>query len=439
VKGGKSSIAVAFLLIAAVLLAPGTAGAILYIDINAPGGKRMPIALPDILAGGGDRALSAALPKVVAGDLAMTSLFDIVPRDAHLERILPAHFAGKPLSFPDWKLIGAEAVVIGRVERGKGDEIVVELRLYDATLGAMMAGKKYTGPASRYREIAHKFANEILYAFTGVRGIFDTEIAYTAGTGRGREKELFVIGLDGQFPRKLTEYRSFTLFPRWAPDGRSIAYTSFRTGVPVIYLRNLLTGSDRAVVKFGNTKSPGCFSVKGDALYVSVSVGGDSDIYRVPLNSGDHEKVVGGYGLEVSPSLSPDGRQLAFVSNRGGSPQVYVKDLSNGKERRISSGLSYATSPSWSPAGEQIAFTGLAGGKFALYTVSSDGSGQRLLASADGDCLDPSFSPDGRYLVYTYSKKSYSELKIISADGRWGRTLFSGPSGIGSPVWSPGR
>jgi len=426
------------LLALAVVLTPEAGHAILYIDINAPGGKRMPVALPDLVVVGADPSLSAAIPKVVSDDLRMTALFEVLSPQSYLEKILPTHFTGKPLSFPDWKMIGAEAVVIGKVE-ARGDQIVVEMRLYDSTLGNLMAGRRYTGPARSFRTIAHKFANEILYAFTGVRGIFDTEIAFTATPRGGRDKEIYIVGLDGQDVRRITDNRSFNLFPRWSPNGNLLAYTSFKTGVPVLYLRNLQDSSERALVKFGNSKSPGSFTPGGDALYASVSVGGNSEIYRVRLDGSNAEKVVAGYGIQVSPSVSPDGRRLAFVSNKSGSPQVYVRNLAGGADQRVSHVGGYSTSPSWSPAGDRIAFTSQAGGNFSIYVVKPDGSDQQLLASGDGDFTDPSFSPDGRYVVYTFQKKGYSELRIVSADGRWGKSLFSGLSGVGSPAWSPRR
>jgi TolB protein len=431
-------LASSLLLALAVLLVPAAGRAILYIDINAPGGKRMPVALPALVSLAGDPSLSTAIPKVIADDLRMTALFEVISPDAYLEKILPAHFAGKQLSFPDWKMIGAEALVIGKVE-ARGDQISVEMRLYDSTLGNMMAGRRYSGPARSYRSIAHKFSNEILYAFTGVRGIFDTEIAFSATPRGGKDKAIYIVGLDGQEARKITNNRSFNLFPRWSPDGNTLAYTSFRTGVPVIYLRNLKDDSERALVKSGNTKSPGSFAPGGEALYASISTGGNSEIYRVRLNGSNLEKIVEGWGIQVSPSVSPDGKKIAFVSSRGGSPQVYVRDLAGRKDLRISHAGGYSTSPSWSSAGDRIAFTSQAGGKFSIHTVKPDGSDQQLLASGDGDCTDPSYSPDGRYVVYTFQKKGYSELKIISADGRWGKSLYSGLSGVGSPAWSPRR
>ncbi len=421
-----------------LLLVPSVSGAVLYIDINAPGGKRMPIALPDFVITGGDVSLARKIPEAIGGDLAMTSLFDVIPRPAYLERIVTEHFSGRPLSFPDWKMIGTEAVVIGKVEV-RGDQMMVEMRLYDVSLGNMMVGKKYTGPASQFRKMAHKFANEVLYAFTGVRGIFDTEIAFSARPEKGKGKEIYIIGLDGSELRQVTDNRSFNLFPRWSPDGKRLAYTSYRTGLPQIYLRNLADGTDRIVARYGNSKSPGSFSPSGDSLYATLSVEGNSDIYRVSLAGSGVQRVVGGWGIEVSPSVSPDGKALAFVSNRGGSPQIYVKDIGSSGERRVSRAGHYSTSPSWSPAGDRIADTSFLAGRYSIYTVRPDGSDQRLVVSGNGDCLDPSFSPDGRYLVYTFRKNGYSELKIASVDGRWQRGLFKGLSAAGSPSWSPRR
>jgi len=419
------------------ILFPSPATSVLYIDINAPGGKRMPIAVANFVIASGDTALSRGIPKILEGDLLLADLFDIVPASSHMEAVTPAHFAGTPLSFPAWKVLGAEAVVIGKVD-ARGDQLSLEMRLYDATQGTLMVGKRYAGTSRQVPSMVHRFANEIVYAFTGVRGVFGTEIAFTAHPAKGRGKEVYIVGMDGQNLRMATDNRSFNLFPRWSPDGQWLAYTSYRTGVPVIYLRNVSTGAEKELVRFGGTKSPGSFSPDGQWLYVSVSQDGDSNIYRVRVVGGDAQKVVEGIGLDVSPTAAPDGRRIAFVSDRGGSPQVYVKTLGQPAELRVSQGSGYATSPSWSPGGDRIAYTARVEGRFAIFSVAADGSDPReVIRAPDADCEDPSFAPDGRSLVYTYRKRGYSELKIISLDGRRERSLATGLGDMGSAAWSP--
>jgi TolB protein len=181
-RSARLSGALAFLV---AILAPTAAIPVLYIDINAPGGKRMPIAVAAFVVSSGDPALSRSIPGIIEGDLAITELFDLVPEKAHMEAVTPAHFSGTPLSFPAWKVIGAQAVVIGRLDV-RGEQVSVEMRLYDATQGTLMAGKRYSGSPRQLRAIAHRFSNEIVYAFTGVRGIFGTEVAFTARPRGGK-------------------------------------------------------------------------------------------------------------------------------------------------------------------------------------------------------------------------------------------------------------
>ena len=292
----------AFLL--ALFLFPSTAFSVLYIDINAPGGKRMPIAVADVALGRGDPSLSRGIPKILSDDLALTDLFDLVPSTAHIETVTGAHFSGRPLSFPGWKMIGAEAVVIGLADV-RGDRLSLEMRLYDATQGTLLLGKRYTGTPNQLRSIVHRFANEIVYTFTGVRGVFGTEIAFTARSGKSRGKELYIVGMDGQDLRKVTDNRSFNLFPRWSPDGQWLAYTSFRTGTPAVYLRNVSTGAEKEVVRTGGSKAPGGFSPDGVWLYAGVSQGGNSDIYRVRVVGGAIGKGGGRVGARRLPRAVP--------------------------------------------------------------------------------------------------------------------------------------
>ncbi|RMG56724.1 MAG: Tol-Pal system beta propeller repeat protein TolB [Deltaproteobacteria bacterium] len=430
-------VAVFLMMLSVCLLGSVPSGAIVYIDINSPGGVKIPVAVPYLLPEGeGAEKYARGISEVLGEDLTSSSIFTLIDRDAYLQEVTPQIFEPGGISFSDWKMIGADSLVLGKVSL-KGNRVVAELRLYDVAVGKLLVGKIYRGPARRFDMIAHKFANEILYQYTGVKGVFDTEIAFSARKGKG--KEIFITDLTGRRIKQVTSNGSINMFPRWSPDGYKLAYLSYRRGKPAIYIRDFLTGRDRLLFRTGGFKSPGCFSPDGSSLFLTLTRNGNVDIYRYIFGEEKLVRVVSGYGIEVSPSVSPDGKKLAFVSDRTGYPQIYVTSLEGGRPVRVSFAGYYSTSPSWSPRGDWIAFTSMSEGKFSIYVVRPDGSDQRLLVTGDGSCEDPSFSPDGRYVVYIYRKKGYSELRITSITGFGDRLLLRGFKEIGSPSWSPRR
>jgi TolB protein len=185
--------------------------------------------------------------------------------------------------------------------------------------------------------------------------------------------------------------------------------------------------------------SPGGFSPSGDILYYSRSESGATDVYALPIGARSAARVATG-AISTSPTVSPDGTLMAFVSDRHGSPGIFVKELGKpSSERQITPPGKFSTSPCWSPAGDLIAFTNQEKGRFSLMLVRPDGSELRQLLTGGGDYIDPTFSPDGRFVAYTFQEKGRSELRIVSVDGRFSRRVFSALPGIGSPSWSPRR
>ncbi|HXQ63314.1 MAG TPA: DPP IV N-terminal domain-containing protein [Steroidobacteraceae bacterium] len=108
----------------------------------------------------------------------------------------------------------------------------------------------------------------------------------------------------------------------------------------------------------------------------------------------------GGIALERQPQLSPDGRELVFVSNSSGRDQLWIGSPTGGEPRILThADLDYLESPRWSPDGRVIAFAGARAGRFDLWAVTvADGRLERL--SDDGASRAPSFSRDGRWLYY---------------------------------------
>ena len=141
----------------------------------------------------------------------------------------------------------------------------------------------------------------------------------------------------------------------------------------------------------------------------------------------------------LSPTFSPDGGRIAFVSDRLGEPAVYVMDAGGGEPRIVSDYAygrrGYSTSPDWSPAGPWIAYSSRVNGVPQIVVVGADGRGGRLLTDR-GRNEDPSWAPDGRHLVFASPDRDGGGLFVLDTVTGKVRTLLGG-RGFGLPAWSP--
>jgi TolB protein len=124
---------------------------------------------------------------------------------------------------------GLTGVVWASLQRS-GNALRLNGTIYDAALGLKLASAQYNGSAESVRRLAHSFADEIVARYTGEKGVARTRIAYVSDkTGK---KELYVMDYDGKNPLKVTADRSICLSPAWSPDGRILAYVSYRDRNP---------------------------------------------------------------------------------------------------------------------------------------------------------------------------------------------------------------
>ena len=110
---------------------------------------------------------------------------------------------------------------------------IITVRLFDPYIGKMIMGKKYKGKKKQWREMAHRFSDEIMRALTGIEGVFNTKIAYSVVTKKG--KEIAVMDMDGFDTKQLTKNKSINISPAWSPDGKKLVFTSYLHGNPDLY------------------------------------------------------------------------------------------------------------------------------------------------------------------------------------------------------------
>ncbi len=406
------------------------------IDITRARTDPMPIAIPDFA---GAQPHGAQIAQVITANLARSGLFRPIDRRAFLQESPDA-----TPRFADWRAIGAQALVTGKVDQ-QGDRLRVEFRLWDVLPGTQLKGTAFTTSVPNWRRIAHICSDAIYERLLGEKGYFDTRIVYVAESGPRdrRVKRLAIMDQDGENHRFLTDGQWLALTPRFHPSVNQVAFMSFFRNEPRVYLLDVDSGRQSLLGNFpGMTLSPR-FSPDGNSVLLSAIRGGNANIYLVDLRTRRERQLTSTGALDVSPCFSPDSQQIVFNSDRGGNQQLYVMNADGSNVRRISFGQGRYATPVWSPRGDLIAFTRIAGGTFAIGVMRPDGSGERILS--EGFQMEgPTFAPNGRVLAFFRETPArdargtgYSaRLASIDITGFNERVLAT-PTDASDPAWSP--
>ena len=347
---------------------------------------------------------------------------------------------GPPVQCGDWSQVGADALVQGAIS--VGTELVVEYRIWDVTRCKRLARKRYRQPATADPAVmGRRIADDIVAAFVGVRGVSATEIAFIS-TRRGNS-EVFVANVIGSNARAATANGSINAFPSWTPSGDGIVYTSYRhQDTPRLFLSSRGRGRPGRLLRSlrgGYAEYRGVFAPDGKSLAVVMSApGAASDIYRVKLDSTKATALSRNRAIEIAPSWSPDGRQIAFVSDRTGNPQVYVMNADGSNQRRLTFQGNYNTHPAWSPDGRWIAYeTRMPGGNFDIWITDPEGSVVYPLVQHPRSDESPSWAPNSRKLAFSSRRRGRADIYVIDLNGENLRRITEAAGENTSPSWGP--
>src|SRR5215210_360777 len=365
-----------------------------FLEATRPDFQKIPLGVAGIQNHGGPDWLGGRIEEVLKADVRRSLVFSLV--DLHSVGIKVSDLGtGPDPAFKQAGEHGVSVIVWGKAsmksgEREKDSDIHMDGFVYDAGSDEVVGGKRYVGSSSVARLMAHRFADELVFRYTGEPGIARTKVAYVSEQGSARE--LFVMDYDGYDARQLTADGFLNLMPRWSPDRRFLVFTAYRN-------RNTQDIDTR-------TKA----------------------MQRLTVNaSGD-----------LSPSWSPSGRELAFTSDRSGGPQVFLMSGDGSNVRRLTFEGDYNAAPAWSPRGNWIAYVCRTPKKeYKLCVITPDGQKRVQLTTGPGVDDSPSWSPDGRHIVFSSTADGKSQIYMINADGKdLERITFTGTHNS-APSWSP--
>ncbi|WP_439156493.1 Tol-Pal system beta propeller repeat protein TolB [Yoonia sp.] len=382
--------------------------------------------------------VSQDISRLIVQDLAGTGLFREVPAAAFISQV--SSFA-QPIAFPDWRAINAQALITGAVTVS-GDQLVVKFRVYDVFSGQELGGGlQFAGTTAGWRRMGHKVADAVYSRITGEGGYFDSRVVFVSESGPkdNRQKRLAIMDFDGANLQFLTDSSTIVLAPRFSPNGDRVLYTSFESGFPRINVLNVANvGQQQLPTAQGEMAFSPRFSRDGRQVIYSLSNGGNTDIYRTDLTTGQHVRLTQAPSIETAPSLSPGGDQIVFESDRSGTQQLYIMSADGGEARRISFGEGRYGTPVWSPRGDLVAFTKQNAGRFHIGVMRTDGSEERLLTSSFLD-EGPTWSPNGRVIMFSRETQGAGGTSSLYSVDISGRNLKAVPlqGGASDPSWGP--
>jgi TolB protein len=399
-----------------------------------------------LVLGGPRRERLDSVRTIIQRDLEFSDRFEMIYLPGGDSLVLGVGSAAESPSSPR----GAELFVNYSLYSALGADYAVSvLEEYDSTLSVNLydvAGEavsasvridSLTVSAPEFRMAVHRAADAIVRAATGEYGAAASRVLFVS---RGR---LYSVDSDGANTHVVSAPDVATFSPAWAPDARSFAYTELTDdGWGSIVIQERVTGRRRTVTpttEYLNLSAD--FSPDGATLVFSRGWDEGTQLfsYNVAQDCCLQRLTVGRLSDNLSPAFGPDGRRIAFESNRVGLAQIYIM-LADGTDQELFAPYDYGVtgdshSPAWSPDGLNIAFHRTVAGSPQIFVMDVRSRSVRQLTSA-GRNEDPTWAPDGRHLAYKSNRTGAEQVWVMDIEtGRVRQLTRLGLSRM--PSWSP--
>jgi len=390
----------------------------------------------------GSGVLSEDISQIVMNDLEQVGEFRPLSRSNMLS--MPSE--EREVYFRDWRILAQDYVLVGKINRAPGSQLVqVQYEFFDVNREIKLAGEVLTGSVAQLRDIGHEISNVVFEHVTGIRGAFTTQIIYVVAEHIAPGVSSFRLekaDYDGQRAQVLLESSEPIMSPSWSPDGQDVAYVSFETDLPRIYIQNIATGRRRQITNYPNINSSPVWSPDGSKLAMVLSKDGSPDIYVQDLNSNQPPvRITDHPSIDTEPSWTADGRSVVFMSDRTGQPQIYQIELgANSYDvERLTYDCFQCAKAKFLPDGVNLVHVRRETRQDPMYHIAIQNVETGRVITLTDTTLDesPSLAPNGSMIMYATKFNGRGVLDAVSIDGRVKFRLPSTRGDVREPAWSP--
>jgi Tol biopolymer transport system component/DNA-binding winged helix-turn-helix (wHTH) protein len=238
--------------------------------------------------------------------------------------------------------------------------------------------------------------------------------------------DLYILPLDANLapagePRRLTTWTRPMLGPAWTADGSEILVSAGDMHDAELWSVPVASGAPPTVITAAGEGAT-LPALGRDGRLAFTRTQWTTSLWTLDLTAGDSARprrwAASSSRTDSNPRFSPDGRRVAFISNRSGSYQIWIANRDGSAAFQVTAlNAPFLGSPNWSPDGSTIVFDGTINGRFEVFAVSAAGGEPRRLASSRGENAAPTYSRDGRWIYFTSNRTGTYEIWRMSAQG----------------------
>lgn len=376
------------------------------------------------------------MAQIIGDDLRNSGYYAPIPRQNMIS--LPAQ--PSEVIFRDWKALGAQYLMVGSIVPA-GGRLQVQYTLFNVATEQQVTSGSVSGGVDQLRDMAHFIADQSFEKLTGIKGAFSTRMLYVTAERLGGANTRYTLqrsDYDGARAVTLLQSREPILSPRYAPDGKRIAYVSFEQKRPRIFIQYVDTGRREQLTNFEGLNGAPAFSPDGNRLAFVLSKDGNPEIYVMDLGSRGLTRVTNSPAIDTEPFWGKDGSTIYFTSDRGGKPQIYKTSVGGGNAERVTFVGNYNANPKLSADEKTLVMIHRQDG-FTNFKVASQDLVRGNVKILTDSSLDesPTVAPNGTMVIYATRSQGRGVLMLVSLNGRVRLPLPTAQGEVREPSWSP--
>ncbi len=375
---------------------------------------------------------SISFQKIIQNDLYGSGYFNVLDSDN-----VKNNLSDMKTQFALWAMAGTNYFLKGELYTENENDFI-KFNLYNVIKKNIIFSYKVNlKDSNNIRKISHTISNVVFEEITGIKGIFDTKIAYISTEEKSNKKiyKLHVADIDGYNSVAIYKSSKQIMSPSWSPENKKIAYVSFENNRPEVFIQTLATGERVNLLNNNKSSSAPAWSPDGKYLAYSSSVNGNLEIFIYDLIEKTSKRITNSIGIDTEAEWHPDSSQLFFTSDRSGKPQIYIKNIFNGNAERLTFDGIYNADSNISSDGNYISLVHNSGNghKIAIFSLKD-----KYLNVISNGKLDeaPSFAPNNKMILFASKKINKGILVATSNDGRIRKELALEGEDVREPVWS---